>query len=167
LSGRFKGILISVLFTLGVVVLIGLCVAPLPIWTPAPTPTPEPIPTPEPNLRVCASGCDFTTLQEAIDHASAGDVIGVLDAIHTEQGIVVNKDVTILGQAAEGTIVQGHAEFGEATESVFFVSEGSTVVLKDLTIRHGNPERDTESGGGSPQPRHRDAGALRRYTEQR
>jgi hypothetical protein len=149
LSDRFKGVLISVLFTLGVVGLIGLCMAPLPIWTPAPTPTPEPTPTAEPNLTVCSSGCSFTTLQEAIDDAGSGDVIGVMDAVHTEQGIVVDKDVTILGQAAEGTIVQAHAEAGEATESVFLIAQGATVTIKDLTIRHGSPESGTESGGAA------------------
>jgi hypothetical protein len=148
LSDRFKRVLISVLFTVGVVVLIGLCVAPLPVWTPAPTPTPVPTPTPEPNLTVCSSGCDFTTLQEAIDDAGSGDVIGVLDAIHTEQGIVVNKDVTILGQSPGGSIVQAHAEPGEATESVIVIADGATVTIKDLTIRHGNPQDHLRVGGG-------------------
>jgi hypothetical protein len=148
MSYRVRRILVSVLFTLAVVVLIGLCMAPLPIWTPSPTPTPAPTPTPEPSLTVCSSGCSFTTLQEAIDAAGTGDVIGVLDAMHTEQGIVVDKDVTILGQSPDGTVVQGHIEFGEATHSVFVIAEGATVTFKDLTIRHGNPESNTESGGG-------------------
>ena len=148
MSYRVKRILISVLFTLAVVVLIGLCMAPLPIWTPAPTHTPAPTPTPELRLTVCSSGCSFTTLQEAIDEADSGDAIGVLDAVHTEPGIVVDKDVTILGQWPDGTVVQAHAEPGEATESVFIIAEGATVIIKDLTIRHGNPETGMEAGGG-------------------
>jgi hypothetical protein len=147
LSDRFKRVLISVLFTLGMVALVGLCVAPLPLWTPSPTPTPEPSPTPKPDLTVCSSTCDFATLQEAIEHAAGGDAIGVLDAVHTEQGIVVNKDVTILGQAAEGTTVQAQAEAGEAAESVFVITEGATVTIKDLTIRHGNSESGVGAGG--------------------
>lgn len=154
MSDEWKKRLISVVFTLAVVVLIGLIMAPLPIWTPSPTPTPEPTatpeptPTPSPDLTVCASGCDFTTVQAAIDAAANGDKIGVLDPVHTEQGITVDKDVTILGQAPEGTIVQGHEQWREATHSVFFIAEGATAILKDLTIRHGNPETDMESGGG-------------------
>jgi hypothetical protein len=147
-SSRVKRILTSVLFTLAVVGLIGLCEAPLPIWTPAPTPTPEPTPTPQASLTVCSSGCSFATLQEAIDEAQSGDIIGVLDAVHTEAGIVVDKDVTILGQSPSGAVVQAHAEPGEATESVFIIAEGATVVIKDLTIRHGNPETGMEAGGG-------------------
>jgi hypothetical protein len=147
-SYRFKRILISVLFTLAVVGLIGLCVAPLPVWMPAPTPTAAPTPTPEADLTVCSSGCSFATVQEAIEAADRGDVIGVLDAVHTEQGIVVDKDVMILGQSPGGTVVQAHAEPGEATESVFIITEGATVIIKDLTIRHGNPETGMEAGGG-------------------
>ncbi len=151
---EWKKRLISIVFTLAVVALIGLIVAPLPIWTPPPTPTPEPTatpvptPTPIPDLTVCASGCEFITIQAAIDAAANGDQIGVLDAVHTEQGITVDKDVTILGQAPDGTMVQGHEQWGEATQSVFFVAEGATAILKDLTIRHGNLETDMESGGG-------------------
>jgi hypothetical protein len=154
MSDEWKKRVISIAFTLAVVAIIGLIMAPLPLWTPSPTPTPEPTatpeptPTPSPDLTVCASGCDFTSLQAAIDAAGAGEVIAVLDAIHTEQGITVDQDVTILGQSPEGTIVQGHEEFGAATESVFVIAEGATVTLADLTTRHGNPETGIESGGG-------------------
>jgi len=147
MSERAKRMLISIAFTLAAVAVIGLCVAPLPIWTPSPTPTPEPTPTVEPNITVCADGCAFTTLQAAVQAAGAGDALGVLDAVHTEQGIVLDKDLTILGQSSDGTVVQGHVEFGEATESVFVVAEGATVILKDLTIRHGSPESGMEVGG--------------------
>ena len=60
---------------------------------------------------------------------------------------MVDKDVTILGQSPDGTTVQAHEEPGQATESVFLIAEGATVTIKDLTIRHGNPESGTEVGG--------------------
>jgi predicted outer membrane repeat protein len=154
MSDEWRKRLLSVAFTLAVVVLIGLVLAPLPLWTPSPAPTPEATATPEPtatpraDLSVCAQGCDFTTLQEAVDSAGSGDVIAVLDAVHTEQGITVDRELTILGQSPDGTIVQGHTEPGEATESVFVIAEGASATLKDLTIRHGNPEAGIESGGG-------------------
>jgi hypothetical protein len=153
MSDEWKKRLISILFTLAVVIIIGLLLAPLPLWTPQPTPTPEATVTPEPSptlvpeVTVCSNGCDFRTVQEAIDHASHSDVIAIVDALHTEQGITVNRDVTIVGQAADGTIVQGHSEPGQATQSVFVIAEGASVIMKDLTIRHGNPESGTESGG--------------------
>jgi hypothetical protein len=99
---------------------------------------------------VCAAGCDFTTIQAAIDDASVarGDVINVTDAIHTEMGIVVNKDVTIQGQGAFSTTVQAHATAGRANDRVFFIANGATVTIKGMTIRHGNPTSTPESGGG-------------------
>jgi hypothetical protein len=99
---------------------------------------------------VCAAGCDFVTIQAAIDDAgvSAGDVINVTDAVHTEVGITVGKDVTIQGQGADATIVQAHAEPEGARDRVFFIPVGATATIKDMTIRHGNPISDPESGGG-------------------
>jgi hypothetical protein len=153
MSDEWKRRLISILFTLAIVVFIGLVMAPLPLWTPEPTPnveptaTPKPTPTVVPDVTVCSTDCDFLTIREAIGNARDGDVIAVVEGIHTEQGIMVDRDLTILGQSPEGTIVQGHEQPGEATESVFVIAEGATVTLRDLTIRHGNPESGTESGG--------------------
>ncbi len=96
---------------------------------------------------VCAVGCDFTTIQAAIDDGGTinGDTISVTDATHTEEGITVNKDLTIQGQGASNTTVQAHAARGDATDRVFVIASGSTVTIKDMTIRHGNV---TGNGGG-------------------
>jgi hypothetical protein len=121
----------------------------LPTATPMP-PTPTP---PPPTDTVCASGCDFTTIQAAIDdHGTAdGAIIEITDPIHTEAGVGVNKGVTIRGRGANKTIVQAHATLEEAPDRVFLVAEGATVTIRDLTIRHGNPHPDEEHwrcGGG-------------------
>jgi hypothetical protein len=99
---------------------------------------------------VCASGCDFTTIQAAIDDTSTpnGAIIEVTDPIHTEAGIVVNKDVTIRGRGADDTIVQAHETLDEAPERVFRVEKGTTVIFESMTIRHGRPLPKTEDGGG-------------------
>jgi len=101
-------------------------------------------------VTVCAAGCDFMTIQDAIDDSgiSAGDVINITDAVHTESDILVNKDVTIQGQGADSTIVQAHADVDDATERVFFIANGSVVTIRGLTIRHGNPSSEPQSGGG-------------------
>jgi hypothetical protein len=101
-------------------------------------------------VTVCAAGCDFTTIQDAIDDSgiSAGDVINITDAVHTESGILVNKDVTIQGQGADSTVVQAHADVDEATERVFFVAAGTAATIRRMTIRHGNPSSEPRSGGG-------------------
>jgi hypothetical protein len=102
---------------------------------------------------VCATGCDFTTIQAAIDNADtpAGAAIKVADPVHTEAGIVVNRDVTIQGQGADKTVVQAHATLSGSPDSVFFIAEGATVSITDLIVRHGNPHHDEEDwrcGGG-------------------
>jgi hypothetical protein len=101
-------------------------------------------------VTVCAAGCDFVTIQDALDDpgTTAGDIIDITDAIHTEAGILTNKSVTIQGQGADSTIVQAHANVDEATDRVFFVADGAVVTIRKMTIRHGNPSSAPQSGGG-------------------
>jgi hypothetical protein len=98
---------------------------------------------------VCAAGCDFSSIQAAIDDpiTTAGGVIVVSDAVHTEGDILVTTDVTIKGQGAGSTIVQAHEEAGNGTDRVFFVQIGAAVTIKDMTIRHGRPDLDPRIGG--------------------
>jgi hypothetical protein len=111
------------------------------------TATPEPPPAP---VTVCANGCDFTTIQAAIDAATtrAGSVIDVTDAVHTEANITVNEDVVIRGQGADKTIVQAHDSVDAAAGRVFFIADGATVTIQKMTIRHGNPPEHLRTGGG-------------------
>lgn len=124
--------------------MLAACSATLPEIVPTPTATIVP------DITVCVEGCDFSTIQAAIDAATVtpGAVIGVQDAVHTESGILVDKAVTIQGQGADHTIVQAHAVLDEATDRVFTVARGVTVTLRAMTIRHGNPRKSPESGGG-------------------
>jgi predicted outer membrane repeat protein len=119
----------------------------------APTPTSTPWSPPSVSgkpITVCATGCDFATVQAAIDDADTQpeDVIYIADAVHTEAGITIAKDITIQGQGAQDTIVQAHQEAGKATDRVFFVAEGATVTIQAMTIRHGSPTEGLRSGGG-------------------
>jgi hypothetical protein len=101
---------------------------------------------------VCASGCDFSTIQAAIDYAETADgvIIQVTDPIHTEAGIIVNGGitVTIRGLRAAETIVQAHETLDEAPERVFLVETGAIVTLEKMTIRHGKPSVEEDCGGG-------------------
>jgi hypothetical protein len=53
--------LISIAFTLAVVALIGLVIAPLPLWTPQPTPTPEPTSTPQPTATLAPDAAGYSS----------------------------------------------------------------------------------------------------------
>lgn len=96
---------------------------------------------------VCASGCDFTSIQDAIDDAgtAAGDTIQVNDPVHTEPGIVVDKDLVIQGLGTDATIVQAAEVAGTALDRVFAVMTGSIVTIRDMTIRYG---ATIAAGGG-------------------
>ena len=115
---------------------------------------PETVPPPPAtvvlDVTVCAEGCDFPTIQAAIDAATVapGTVIGVRDAVHTEAGILLHKAVTIQGLGVDRTIVQAHAILDGAPDRIFTVARGVTVTLRAMTIRHGNPRTSPESGGG-------------------
>ena len=106
--------------------------------TPAPTSTP-PLP---PTVTVCSSGCDFTTIQAAIDDESTvtGSTILLGDGVHTEDDIDVTKSVIVQGQGADATVVQASAAPEDSTGRVFLIAEGSVVTIRSLAIRHGNPD---------------------------
>jgi hypothetical protein len=107
-------------------------------------------PTPVPGITVCAAGCDFATIQAAIDAetTSAGVMIGLNDPVHTEAGIQVTKSIVIQGKGIQQTIVQASPNPEEAIDRVFFVTSGVTVTIRAMTVRYGNPESEPESGGG-------------------
>jgi hypothetical protein len=113
--------------------------------------TATPLPTPAPvTVTVCANNCDFDRIQAAIDdvHTIAGSVINVTDAVHTEANITVDKNVIIQGQGADKTIVQAHDSVDAAAGRVFFITDGATVTIQGMTIRHGNPPEHLRTGGG-------------------
>ena len=136
---------------------------------PSKTPTPDPTTTPtripptpislpsipegvdrSADLTVCSSGCNFRTIQAAINSANddVSTLIEVLDPVHTEAGITVDKDITIRGLSVDGTIVQAYETKEGSPDRVFLIKKGVTVILSDLTIRHGDPADKDQNGGG-------------------
>jgi hypothetical protein len=83
---------------------------------------------------VCARGCKYTTIAAAIAAAKAGDTISILDAVHTESNITVDRNLTIKGLGATITAVDGGGEFNDF-ETVFVIDLGVTVTIQDMTIR--------------------------------
>lgn len=92
---------------------------------------------------VCASSCDYSSIQAAIAAPTTrdGDTLAIAAGTYTEPGITVNKSLTLQGEAAATTIVQAAATLDEATDRVFYVPKGITVTIHNLTIRYGH-ERD-------------------------
>lgn len=97
---------------------------------------------------VCASGCTFTTLAAAIAGAASGDTINVSSGSYIGVGLVVDKNLTIAGAGATSTIVQASDQEGFATDRVFVINPGVTVVIRAMVIRHGNRTAAPAYGGG-------------------
>ncbi|MCP4539356.1 MAG: hypothetical protein GY832_19645 [Chloroflexi bacterium] len=99
---------------------------------------------------VCASGCDFSSIQVAIDTASAGDILGLAAETFTET-ITIDKSLTILGADRDSTIVQAASVPGIASSRVITVTSGVTVTIGNITIRYGVAQEtffDFGDGGG-------------------
>lgn len=92
-------------------------------------------------ITVCASGCDHTTISAAISAATAGDIIDIQDAIHTEANIAIDKNLTIQGQGQTTTTVQANAVQADAEDGVFkILTVGLTITFQNMTIRNGNAD---------------------------
>jgi hypothetical protein len=86
---------------------------------------------------VCASGCDYTSIQAAVDAARNNDLI-LLGAELFAENVIVNKRVTISGAGVWETVVDGGA-----SGSVFIIDD-TIVTISDMTIQNGSA---TQGGG--------------------
>jgi parallel beta-helix repeat protein len=97
---------------------------------------------------VCADGsADFELIQDAVNASVPGDRITICAGVHTEAGILIDRDLVLMGAGQDSTIVQAASSAALATERVFEVT--TTSQLRDMTIRHGNAlAEDPPRGGG-------------------
>jgi hypothetical protein len=88
-----------------------------------------------------ASGQDLTTIQGANDSSFVmdGDTILLVDEIHTEDSIILSKDLVIIGYP-ENTVLQAAADSGMATNRVMYINPDTRIELYNLTIQHGVEE---------------------------
>jgi len=80
---------------------------------------------------VCSSGCDFTSIQSAVDAASGGDTIE-LGPETFEEHVVVANALTIRGAGPDSTVVDGN---GSGT--VFHTDLPGPILLADMSIQNG------------------------------
>ncbi|MCK5528687.1 MAG: right-handed parallel beta-helix repeat-containing protein, partial [Kiritimatiellae bacterium] len=94
------------------------------------------------------AGETYTTIAAAITAAAAsGDIISIEDAVHTEQGIVISKSLTIQGKGVDSTTVQAAASRSNATDRIFLVSSAVIVTIKDMTLQYGYLSGVEDDGG--------------------
>ena len=82
----------------------------------------------------------FDSIQDAIAAVADGGTVHVLAGTYNEQGMPVNKDVSVLGAGAASTIVQGNS-----TAPMFVIAGDHAVRMEGLTITGGST---TYFGGG-------------------
>jgi hypothetical protein len=87
-------------------------------------------------LRVCPSGCSFTTIAGALAAAANGDTIGIAAGTYVG-GFTVDKNVTLRGEGADQTTITGGGR-------VVTVASGVSATIASLTITGG----DSFFGGG-------------------
>jgi predicted outer membrane repeat protein len=98
-------------------------------------------------LDVCHQGCEYSSIQAAVDAANPGDTINVGEGTYTEN-LHIDKPLTIKGAGAGKTIVDGNQ-----AGSVFAIGASSPnidVTLSSITITHGSgtTEYGVTYGGG-------------------
>jgi hypothetical protein len=90
---------------------------------------------------------DYTTITAALAAARDGDILNLAAQTFTESGLTIGdinnlatylRNVTLQGQGAQATIIQGAASSGLAAGPVFMLDIQTTVTMKNLTIRNGN-----------------------------
>lgn len=100
-------------------------------------------------LTVCSSTCNYTSIAAAIAAASSDDTISVqFRAVDYESNIEVSKDLTIEGQGASSTTIDGGGSAGPTGGSpgpVFIIDSGVTATIQDMTVSNGYNSGD---GGG-------------------
>ena len=95
-------------------------------------------------ITVCPSGCDYTSIQDAIDQAAELSTILVKAGTYNENKINTNgKPITITGEVASDgsllTTISGAALDADENSSVFYFDskEGSATVIEKLIITRG------------------------------
>ena len=76
-------------------------------------------------ITVCSSGCDYTSIQEAIDNANDSDTIQVHSGTYYEN-VRVNKELTIISESGnpDDTIVQAEYQ----SDKVFYVISDNVTI---------------------------------------
>lgn len=88
---------------------------------------------------VCPDGsCTYSTITEAVAAAPDGSVISLQAGTYTEN-LVITKSLTIQGQGAGVTVIDGGGR-----DTVILTEDVVTVMIKDVTIQNG---RSLDGGG--------------------
>ncbi|PKO15858.1 MAG: hypothetical protein CVU39_10070 [Chloroflexi bacterium HGW-Chloroflexi-10] len=93
-------------------------------------------------ITVCASGCDYTTIQAAITAAAPGDTINVAAGTYTEDVVINKTNLSLIGAGRDITFIVGPKTGSSNT----LVIGANGVIVEGFTIsRDGNNLTDWNS----------------------
>lgn len=90
-------------------------------------------------ITVCPTGCNYTSIQAALNAASDGDIIIIGPGVYTQGIIGTGKRLTLQGAGANSTIINGTSTFNTVT-----ILSSGVVTITDVTIQNG---RNAFGGG--------------------
>ena len=96
------------------------------------------------DLHVCPAGCPYGTIQGAVNSAVSGDVIQIGAGRYVENVKIIDKRLTLIGESAATTEVDGHLDGPVFTLSSGVASYYHLIEITGLTVTHGSGE----IGGG-------------------
>lgn len=79
----------------------------------------------------------LATIRTGISTAASGDSIIIAPGTYTESNLVLDKNLTLTGNAEVDTIIQAADAPGNANARVFSVEPGIRIEVKFITIRNG------------------------------
>lgn len=85
-----------------------------------------------PTATVCAAGCDFTTLQAAVDGVDVGGVVTLMENVTTNSQVTISKALTINGNSR--SVTPTFTKTDNSNNAVFGVTATSGVTLSNMTI---------------------------------
>jgi Secretion system C-terminal sorting domain len=94
---------------------------------------------------ICDSGCDYTTIQAAVNAALPGDFLEILDAVTTESEITINISLSICG-SDPSNIVQAAASPGNGSGRIFIIGTTAVVTINDLVLQNGSVSSNLQGG---------------------
>ncbi len=97
------------------------------------------------NLNVCDSGCNYTTIQSAINNANSGDVVNVSAGIYHENQILIDKSVSVIGADKDTTIIDGSKATLSSTGLVRITATGN-VLFANFTLNNAGGEANGGDG---------------------